>query len=144
MSADGSISFVWGDGEEHRFRLAIGQFRELQEKVNGRRVALGAPLVGPQALLRLLQERDAWPDDVRDILRLGLLGGDMKPADVHRLLANHFDGAPVLPHMKPAFLVLMAGFVGVPDEPVESKKKRARKPRTLRSSSAASTATAPP
>ena len=41
MSADGSITLPWGDGD-HVFRLAIGGFRELQEKVNGRRVAIGA------------------------------------------------------------------------------------------------------
>ena len=125
MSADGSISLVWGDGEEHVFRFAIGQFRELQEKVNGRRIAIGAPMVGPMSLVRLLQANDAWPDDVRDIIRIGLLGGGMKQADVHRLMANHFDGTPPLEHMKPAFTVLLAGLAGAPGETDDAKKKPA-------------------
>ena len=93
MSADGSISLIWGDGE-HVFRLAIGQFRELQEKVNGRRLALGGQMVGPMSLLNQLRANDAWPDDIRDVLRLGLIGGGMKPPEAHRMLVSYFDANP--------------------------------------------------
>jgi hypothetical protein len=107
VSADGSLRLFWGDGEQ-TFRFAIGQFRELQENINKRRVAIGAPMVGPMSLVRLLQANDAWPDDVRDVLRLGLIGGGMKPADAHRLMTHYFDAVPPLENMKPAFTVLLA------------------------------------
>ncbi|WP_316197084.1 gene transfer agent family protein [Bradyrhizobium sp. SZCCHNS3053] len=119
MSADGGISFFWGD-DEHRFRLAIGQFRELQECVNLRRIKLGAGIVGPMMLLNALRTSDAWPDDVRDIIRLGLVGGGMEPKEAHRLLKTYFDDVdryPPLTHMRPAFLILTAGFTG----PIEAK-----------------------
>lgn len=128
MSADGSITLVWGDGE-HLFRFAIGQFRELQENVNRRRIAIGAPMVGPMSLVRLLQANDAWPDDIRDVLRIGLVGGGMKPPDAHRLMVHYFDAVPPLENMKPAFTVLLAGLAGAPGEE-DSKKKTRRRTKT--------------
>lgn len=122
MSSDASVELVWGDGVQ-RFRFAIGQFRELQEKVNLRRIAIGAPLVGPMVLLKSLESNDAWPDDVRDVIRIGLMGGGMKPADAHRAMANYFDETPPLSHMRTAHTVLLMGLVGNPNEPIGSKKK---------------------
>jgi hypothetical protein len=123
MSADGGITLEWADGE-YRFKLGIGQFRELQEKVNARRILIGAPVIGPMTLLKALQTNDAWPDDVRDILHLGLVGGGMASLDAYRVLKNHFDNSAPLIHMKPAHAILLAGLVGVPAEPVGSKKKK--------------------
>lgn len=122
MSADGSITLVWGDGE-NKFRYAIGQFRELQEKVNARRQTIAAPLVGPMALINLLRMKDAWPDDVRDILRIGLVGGGLTPQEAHRKLVLYFDPTPPAEHMLTAYYVLVAGFIGVPED--ELKKKTA-------------------
>lgn len=148
MSADGGITLFWGN-DEHRFRLAIGEFRELQECVNLRRIKLGAGCVGPMSLLNALRTNDAWPDDVRDILRLGLVGGGMAPKDAHRLLRTYFDDVdryPPLTQMRPAFLILTAGFTG----PIEgggddAKKKPMTAPiPTHPSTSDGSTAPAPP
>jgi len=142
MSSDGGLSLFWGD-DHQTFRLGIGQFRELQEKVNLRRLAIGAPIVGPMALLNGLRANDAWPDDIRDVLRLGLVGGGKTPAEAHRLLTHYFDdfiAHPPLENMRPAFVVLMAGLAGAPGD--DAKKKRPRKPRatsTPRSTSPAST-----
>jgi hypothetical protein len=89
---------------------AIGQFRELQECVNLRRLKIGAGVVGPMALLNALRANDAWPDDIRDVLRLGLVGGGMEPKEAHRLLKHYFDDVdryPPLTHMRPAFLILI-------------------------------------
>jgi hypothetical protein len=141
MSADGSITLVWGDGEQ-KFRFAIGQFRELQEKVNQRRVAVGALPAGPMMLLNQLRANDAWPDDVRDVLRLGLIGGGAKPAEAHRLMSNYFDNSPPLEHMQPAFLVLLAGLAGAPGEPLDGKKKTETEMPANRSGSDDSTAPA--
>lgn len=77
MSVDGSVVIEWG-GDEYKFRLAIGEMRELFELVNRPRVAIGAPVIGPMTLLQSLQKGDCWPADVREIIRLGLTGGGMK------------------------------------------------------------------
>jgi len=127
MSADGSITLVWGDGP-NRFKFGIGQFRELQERINGRRVAIGAPLVGPMSLVKLLKANDAWPDDVRDILILGLMGADMPLNAAHRKMVKYFDGEAPLIHMTTALAVLMAGLAGAPGDDV--KKKTTSHPQT--------------
>lgn len=138
MSVDASVDLVWGDGE-HKFRFAIGQFRELQEKVNIRRIAIGANPVGPMMLLNSLRLNDAWPDDVRDVIRLGLIGGGMKPPDAHRQMVNYFDGTPLLTHMKTAHAILLTGMVGALDDPIDIKKK-SKETSTNQSDSPGSTA----
>jgi hypothetical protein len=145
MSADGSVDLFFGD-DKYRFRLAIGQFRELQEKVNARRVAIGATAIGPQTLLGLVRAGDVWPDDLRDILRLGLVGGGMKQAEAHRLLSNNFDDKPPMEHSQIAFLTLLAGLVGVPDDeiPVSSSKKKSNGKSQTSSDTPKSTATEQP
>lgn len=122
MSADGSIELTWADAER-RFRIAIGEFRSLQESVNARRIAIEAQPIGPSALLHALRTNNAWPDDVRDVLKAGLVGGGETYQAAQRLLARHFDNKPLLEHMKVAFLVLLAALVGVPDDEPGSKKK---------------------
>lgn len=142
MSADASVTLFFGDAE-YRFRLGIGEFRELQEKVNKRRTEFGLGAIGPTTLANLLRANDAWPDDVRDVLRIGLVGGGMKAPDAHRLLVTHFDGKPPIEHYLPAFTVLMAAFVGVAGDEVGSKKKTMATTETDRSSSPTSTPTGP-
>lgn len=117
MSRDGSLTIVWGDGE-HRFRLAIGQLRELQEKTNA----------GPQEVLDRLSTRLWRVDDVRETLRLGLVGGGMPPGDAYRLVVRYVDGRPLMESVQPAQAVLIAALVGSPEEPVGKKAKAAKAP----------------
>jgi len=119
--SDGAIDLVWGGGLRN-FRFAIGEFRALQDAVNRRRIAIGAPIVGPMDLLKSLRANNAWPDDIRDVLRLGLIGGGMKPPEAHGEMVHYFDNSPPLEHMKPAMMVLLAGLAGAPGEDVAKKK----------------------
>jgi hypothetical protein len=121
MSADGSVELVWAD-ETRKFRIAIGEFRDLQESVNTRRVAIGAEPIGPSTILAALRTNNAWPDDVRDVLKAGLIGGGLAFDKAQRLLVRHFDNKPLLAHTKTAFLLLLAALVGVPDDEVSKKK----------------------
>lgn len=126
MSTDGSIDWFFGDAMQ-KFRMGIGEFRELQEKINGRRHAVGFPVIGPKTLGALLRENDAWPDDVRDILRIGLVGAGMKPADAHRMLVLHFDQSPPAENYLIAYMVLISAFVGVPEDVKKKKTPKKRK-----------------
>jgi hypothetical protein len=141
MSADGSITLVWGDGENN-FRFGIGQWRELQEKINGRRLSNGLPSIGPMTLLASLRANDAWPDDLRDILRIGLLGGGLPVREVHQKMVNYFDGTPPFPHNMTAFAILSAALIGVPDDPMDDVKKKTKAAETSPSNSPTSTAPA--
>ncbi len=120
MSADASIEFNWADGT-YRFRLALGQLRELQEKVNQPRVTVGAQPIGPYTLLHLARNSDLWLQDVREIIRLGLIGGGMKPLDALSKVVRYVDERPMLENMQPAVLILTAALTGVPDDVVGKK-----------------------
>lgn len=135
MSADGSVTLNWA-GEERKFRLAIGQLRELQESVNRWRTTIGAPLIGPNSLMRLLAAGDAWPSDVREIIRLGLIGGkDTKINLIPGLMTRYVDERPLMESTQVAQAVLLVALVGVPEDPVGKKPQAETEAETTTASS---------
>jgi hypothetical protein len=107
MSADASVTLTWADGE-HKFRLAIGQLRELQEKTDA----------GPVEVLDRLATRRWRLDDVRETLRLGLIGGGMAPVKALGLVKRYVDERPLMESLPAAQAVLLAAIVGVPEDEV--------------------------
>lgn len=140
MSADGSLTVFWGDGD-NTFRIAIGEFRELQERVNSRRAASGLPGIGPGDFVNTLRHNNAWPDDARDVLRVGLIGAGMKPATAHQKLVQYFDRRPPAESYQTAFAVFATAFLGAPGDQIVKKKTETAVP-TRPSPSPDSTATA--
>lgn len=139
MSRDGSITLVWGDGER-RFRLRIGELRELQEKTGNS---------GPSEIaLRLSNGR--WRiDDIRETLRLGLIGGGTAPADAYMLISRYVDPPerPWAENIPPAQAVILASIIGVPEEPLGKDQpagENATTTTTEGSNSPTSTAPGPP
>lgn len=122
MSRNGSIDLDFGDGT-YTFRLAIGQLRELQESINKARVKLGATLIGPGTLYNLIASRDAWPHEIRDVMRLGLIGGGMKPADALDLVRRYVEERPIAETSVHALLVLGAALFGTPEEDLDEGKE---------------------
>ncbi len=117
MSRAGDITLAWGDGE-HLFRLGIGELRELQEKTSAPRVRVGGEPVGPPFLAHQIITGKWLVDDLREPLRIGLIGGGMKPMDALALVARYVDGRPLQESVMPAYAVLTAALVGAADEPV--------------------------
>jgi hypothetical protein len=107
MSRHGDITFEWGH-QEQRFRLAIGELRKLQERVDA----------GPYELLRRLTSGTWRVDDIRETIRLGLAGGGADDATVRRLLRDHVDEKPLLDSVMVAARILEAAIAGAPDEPL--------------------------
>ena len=68
MSRDASVTFDWADGT-YKFRLPYGQIAELQEKTG----------CGPQFLLSRIIDGSWKVDDLRETIRLGLIGGGTEP-----------------------------------------------------------------
>jgi hypothetical protein len=71
-------------GEEHQFALYLGQWEELQERLG----------FGPLEIfdkLSRLQFRANW---LREITRLGLIGGGMSPGAAKRLVERYVDSVP--------------------------------------------------
>lgn len=123
MSRDASLEILFGDGE-HRFRLAIGELRELEEKRDA-----GSPLI-----LRRLMSNEYRVDDVREIIRLGLIGGGMPATDAIKLVKRYVDDRPAWhENAMLASAVLGAAIMGVPDEePGKSQAGEAKAPRPSR------------
>jgi hypothetical protein len=118
MSGDGSITREdWG--EPVSFRLAIGECRQLQAAINGPRVEMGLAPLGPMSLLRLLTTGEAWPHEVREVIRLGLIGAGMKSDRALVMIKRHVDqpGQYVLACVVAGF-ILQAAINGPPDDPV--------------------------
>lgn len=143
MSAENRNAVVDLDfgGGSYRFRLAMGELEELQE-VTG---------VGPYHCLRRLLAGEWHLQDVRDTLRLGLIGGGLLANDALKLTRRYVDDRPDwLRNATLAIAVLSAALAGAPEEKSSKKggapkaNSRARTSRTGASPSVRSTGPQPP
>ncbi len=105
MSRDAKIELDWADGT-HTFRLGFGQLVELQEKTG----------CGPQFLLQRLADRRWMVEDIAEIIRIGLIGGGMKPDRALSLVRIYVKERLPLENLPIAFAILSAGLKGAPDE----------------------------
>ncbi len=105
--ADGSarVELTWGDGD-HIFRLAQKQLRELQDKTE----------YGPEALYGRIVNGQWHVQDLRETIRLGLIGGGMDEVKAAKLVKQYFDDGPLLKHKPTAMAILLASLLGPPDD----------------------------
>lgn len=145
MSRDAKTTLDWGDST-YTFRLGIGELEEHDEKIaEGRPV--GYPS-GPLAVLSRLWEGTWKVADVRETIRLGLVGGGAPAPQALKLVRRYVDEAPLLPNVGLAVLILSEALgieakdreepAGKP-EPAEQRKPRRK---TTGSTSRASSAPA--
>jgi hypothetical protein len=105
MSRDASIAFDWADGH-YQFRLPLKQVQELQEKTD----------CGPFFLLQRLINGNWRFEDLRETIRLGLIGGGTEPAKAMALVQRYVDPPrPMIESVAPARLILGAAVMGAPD-----------------------------
>ncbi len=108
---NGSVEIVYGDGE-YVFNIAkIKCALELEEKCGA----------GVAKIFERLCKGDWHINDVRETLRIGLIGGGLDPTKASKLIKRYFDERPWREGVEPAMVVLMAAMVGVPGD--ESGKK---------------------
>jgi hypothetical protein len=134
-------------GAEREFRLAIGELRELQEKCQAGPATVLARLMAFQPQAAKMQRprpndyglADLDPDfhadsnlyglfrniggdwrldDVRETIRLGLIGGGMSPMDAFVMVARYVDDRPLTENTGAAAAVLMHALIGEPDDKV--------------------------
>lgn len=117
------VSFAWGDGV-HTFRLPVDSALELEEKCNA----------GVYELLDRCRSNTWRVTDLRETIRIGLIGGGMSPIKALSLVSRYFDKRPFAEGVPAALMILTAAVVGVPgDKPGKSKgpaAPRARRSRT--------------
>ncbi|MGV6872555.1 gene transfer agent family protein [Pseudochelatococcus sp. B33] len=103
---NGAITTDFGDGT-YTFRLALGELEELQEKTDA----------GPFVVLRRLFD-GAWRvADIRETIRLGLIGGGAEPLQALNLVRRYVDErANWIGNASIAQAVLGAALSGAPEE----------------------------
>lgn len=106
MSRSGAIDLVWGDGE-HRFRLAIGQLEELEQITK----------IGPFELFEKMLRKQWRVGEVRHVIRIGLIGGGMGPADAVALVDRYISEWPWTESVGVALHILTAALVGSEADP---------------------------
>lgn len=101
--ANGRIELAWGDGD-HAFNIAkLGQVFELEDKCG----------CGVQEVFNRLREGRWKFVDVRETIRLGLIGGGLEPVKALTLTKRYVDERPWAESVLTAQMILMAAIVGV-------------------------------
>ncbi len=126
MIKHGSVDFDWADGH-YTFRLAIGGWREIRDKTGA----------GPYELYERVVRRKWFVDDLREVIRLGLIGGGTEPVAALKLVQAYVDERPLLEAV-PVALAIMAAALVAP-EGDSPKKARRRGATTVPSASPIST-----
>jgi hypothetical protein len=121
MGSTADIEIDWGDGR-YLFSLRIGQIPELQEKCGDPNrldgtIKLSGP---PEIVLRL--SVGAWRlNDVRETIRLALIGGGKTPVEALTLVKRYVDARPLNENVLVAQAILLKALNGPPEEATEKK-----------------------
>lgn len=114
MSRHGEITFPWGD-QEYKFRLGYGELRQLQEACDA----------GPPRIADRLRPYDPinnphgdnWRiQDIRETIRLGLIGGGMSSHDALVKVTRFVDNIPLIENRFVAYAIIQAAISGATDE----------------------------
>jgi hypothetical protein len=100
----------FGDGE-HRLELPLPIMRELETKLAS----------GPMEVFNRIRSGTFRADDIRETIRLGLVGGGATPSVAGRLVGTYFDKAPIAEYAPIALDVLLAALYGVDPAPAETE-----------------------
>ena len=105
MSRTGSIDIDFA-GETFPFRLAWKQLVELQEKCDA----------GPFFIYERLRNGHWRVQDLRETVRLGLIGAGMEPGEALKLVRAYVEDRPLAETVLTASAILGAAILGVEDE----------------------------
>ncbi|MFZ2252622.1 MAG: gene transfer agent family protein [Minisyncoccia bacterium] len=105
MSRSAKVRLAFGDGA-HDFALLIGQLEELQEKCDA----------GPEAVFNRIASGTWMVADVRETLRLGLIGAGMEAIKAAILVDRYAGSGSLAAHKDTAQRVILGALVGAPDE----------------------------
>ena len=116
MAVNGEVELTWGDGE-HKFNIAkLKCVLELEEKCG----------VGVAEIYQRITTGKWKFNDIRETLRLGLIGGGMPPDRAIRLINRYCDDRPWSESILPAQAILIAAIVGVPGDELTKKAETER------------------
>lgn len=114
VNRDASLTLEWADGSHH-FRLGWGEIAKLQEECDA----------GPYVILQRLYNGDWKVQDIANVIRIGLIGGGLPPAQALKLVNAYVKTRPPMESLVYAQAIMSAGCVGAPEEESELKKDEA-------------------
>lgn len=115
MSRDGSIILTFPDGDDYNCRLAWGQMIKLQEARNA----------GPFVIYLRLHGSDWLVEDIREVIRFGLIGGGMDPVRAKKMILEYIEDRAPFHNLALAQAIMKAGCLGPEDEEEIEKKSMA-------------------
>jgi hypothetical protein len=111
MSANGTRVIIWEGGEDTFCLAKVGLIFELEERCKA----------GISAIQMRIETGQWGLNDIREPIRLGLIGGGMAPDKAMLAVKRHLDGKPLASNVLLAYEIIKAVLVGVPDDPVGKK-----------------------
>lgn len=126
MSANGTVTIVWAGGEDTFCLAKLGHQLDLEEKCGAGIFEVASRLYSTVFVLQQgMLGGAARVNDVREVIRLGLLGGGMSAEKAMAAVKRHVDEAPLGETVPIAYRVLAAALAGVPGEDAPGKKTEA-------------------
>ncbi len=110
MSLQAAIEQPLGDGT-YTFRLGLSEIEELERKRDA----------GIFTIVDRLRDRSCRLSDISETLRLGLIGGGMKPVDAMALVRRYVDERPVDENRDIAYAVSLAGLMRLHTNELETE-----------------------
>jgi hypothetical protein len=111
MSAPGTIVIDWANGSDTFCLQKVGFLLDLEDKCKA----------GFPTIMARLEGGGWYVSDVREVIRMGLIGGGMNPKDANTAVRNHIDlnEDGIAPSVLVAYHVMHAAMFGSPkDDPV--------------------------
>ena len=110
MSANGTRTIIWAGGEDVFCLAKVGLILDLEDKCKA----------GIAAIMTRIGNGSWGLNDIREPIRLGLIGAGMSPESAMSRVKNHVDSNEngLAPSVLVAYAVIEAVMVGVKDDPV--------------------------
>lgn len=102
MSRHAAVDQAFGDAV-YTFRLGLDQLKELERKVDR----------GIYEIADRLRLRTCQTIEIREVLRIGLIGGGTKPVDALALVRRYVDERPIEENRDLAYAVALAALLRV-------------------------------
>lgn len=118
MNLRGETSLDWADGT-YSFRLSLAGAIELEEKCDAPIAVIHARLIGGAYKI----------SDVRETIRIGLIGGGMDPVKALNLVRKYVDDRPLAESWIIARVIMGGLFHGFEAHPINPPKPAAKEER---------------
>lgn len=112
MSANGTVSIVWAGGEDQFCLSKVGLILDLEDKCKA----------GIGIIAGRLESGTYGLNDVRETIRLGLMGGGKTPDKAMTLVRNNVDENPLSHSVLLAYAIIRAVLFGAPKDDTVGKQ----------------------